>query len=104
MSPRSVDPTGKQALFDTQPSAARDRLAPGPRTEGRTALFSTASRRPGTVLVECSACRVRSRVSLLDLGLRLATGSAWFPLRSHQHWMRCPSCGQRRWCRIGWTD
>ena len=104
MSPRAVDPTGKQALFDTQPSAARDRLAPGTRNEGRTALFSTAARQPGTVLIECSACRSRARVSLFDVGLRLMSGSAWFPLRRHQHWMRCPSCGQRRWCRIGWTD
>ena len=104
MTPRSVDPTGKQALFAQQPAAARDRLAPGPRPEGRAALFSTGPRQAGTVIVECSDCRVRSRVSLLDLGLRLLSGSLWWPLARHQHWLRCPGCGQRRWCRIGWNE
>lgn len=104
MSPRSLDPTGKQALFQSQPAAARDRLAPGTRTEGRAALFSTPPRQPGTVLVECSGCRVRTRISVFDLGMRLLSGSAWWPLRHHQHWLRCPTCGQRRWCHIGWTD
>ena len=104
MNRRAVDPTGKQALFGSPPAAAGDRLAPGVRSEGRAALFSTAPRQPGTVIVECSGCRVRSRVSLFDLGLRALSGSAWFPLRRHPHWIRCPNCGGRRWCRIGWND
>jgi hypothetical protein len=104
MAPRSVDPTGKRALFGSPPAAAGDRLAPGLPSEGRAALFSTAPRQAGTVVVECSHCRVRSRVSLFELGLRLFSGSAWLPLRHHPHWMRCPSCRQRRWCRIGWND
>ena len=104
MNRRAMDPTGKHALFDGQPAAAPDRLAPGIRTEGRAALFSTAPRQPGTVVVECSGCRVRSRASLFDVGLRFLTGSAWFPLRRHSYWIRCPNCGQRRWCRIGWSD
>lgn len=104
MSPRRSDPSGKQALFSHQLAAAPDRLAPGQRNEGRAALFSTPTRRPGTVIVECSGCLVRSRVSVLDLGVRFLSGSAWLPLRRHQNWIRCPACGQRRWCRIGWTD
>jgi len=101
---RSVDPTGKAALFGTQVTAAPDQIADGPHAYGKEALFSSPRRRPGTVLVECSACRARTRTSYIDLGLRLALGSAWIPLGRHQHWMRCPNCGRRHWCRIGWTD
>ena len=99
-----LDPTGKRALFEAPVAAAPDRISIGVRNEGRTALFSTGPRRPGTVVIECDGCKSRTRASLADLGLRLAGGSAWFPVRRHSHWMRCPSCGQRRWCRIGWTE
>ena len=101
---RVVDPTGKQALFDPTVATASDRIAPGPRNEGRAALFSTPPRTSGTVLIECSSCNIRWRASLLDVGMRLASGSAWVPFRHHSHWMLCPNCGGRRWCHIGWTD
>jgi hypothetical protein len=101
---RRVDPTGKQALFNAPVSAAPDRIRPGPRNEGRAALFSAPPRRAGTVVIECSRCRARSRATLVDLALRVATGSMWWPLRAHQHWLRCPNCGQRQWCRIGWNE
>jgi hypothetical protein len=102
------DPTGKRALFEAAggiPSAP-PRPAVNGRTSGKSALFSTAPREPGTVIVECSACRVRARVSLGDVARRLLTGSAWLPLLrpAYPHWVRCPSCDQRQWCRIGWTD
>ena len=104
MSPRPVDPSGKAALFGAHVAAAPDQIANGPQPYGKDALFSSSRRRPGTVLVECSRCRARTRVSFVDLGLRLAVGSVWMPLQRHQHWMRCPSCERRRWCRIGWTE
>ncbi|MCU1462901.1 MAG: hypothetical protein JWO37_2976 [Acidimicrobiales bacterium] len=98
------DPTGKRALFEAPVTAAPDRVAVGPTNEGRAALFSTAPRRSGTVVVECGGCRARTRVSAVDLGVLLVAGSVWNPLRRHSHWMRCPSCRTREWCRIGWTD
>ena len=100
----SFDPTGKRALFEAPIAAARDRTAVGVPLEGKAALFSTTPRRAGTVLVECSGCKARSRVSLVDLGVRFLAGSMWMPLRSRPHWMKCPSCEQRQWCRIGWTS
>jgi len=105
VSDRRLDPLGKGALFGPEAAAAPDRVTPGEHDDGRTALFSGAPRRPGTVVIECSICKVRSRVSLLDLAILLASGSAWVPLRArHQHWLRCPACHRRRWCRIGWTE
>jgi hypothetical protein len=102
---RSLDPQGKRALFEAPVAADRRQvLAPGAAPEGRTALFSTGPARPGTALVECEGCGARSRVSLVDLGVRLASLSVWWPVRRHGHWMRCPACGQRTWCRVGWTE
>lgn len=101
---RRVDPSGKEALFTAGVAAPPDQLAPGRSAGGRDALFSTGPRRVGTVLVDCSSCRERSRVSLVDVGVRLLTVSAWLPARPYAHWLRCPACGRRTWCRIGWTD
>jgi hypothetical protein len=100
---RRVDPTGKEALFTAPVAAARDQVATGRSAVGRDALFSAARRRPGTVLVDCESCGERSRVSLVDLGIRLLTVSAWLPARPYAHWMRCPGCEHRTWCRIDWT-
>lgn len=101
---RRVDPTGKEALFTAPVAAAADQLAPGRPAVGRDALFSVGPRRPGTVLVDCESCCERSRVGLLDVGVRLLTVSAWLPARPFGHWMRCPACGRRTWCRIGWNE
>lgn len=101
---RRVDPTGRHALFATPPTAARDQLGPGNQKDGREAFFSTGPRQTGTVVITCSECDTRSRVTLLDLGVRLLSISAWVPGRSHSHWMRCPGCHRHTWCRIGWTD
>ena len=101
---RSLDPQGKRALLETPPSAAPDVLRPGPQRTGRAALFSTGERTTGTAIVECSGCHGRTRTSLPDIGVRMLTISAFVPGRKYPHWMRCPACGQRRWCRIGWNE
>jgi hypothetical protein len=101
---KEVDPTGKRALFETVAATAPDRAAPGAHNEGKDALFSMTPWRPGTVVVECSVCKVRRRASLVDVGTRLALGSAWFPGRRHSHWISCPTCRRRRWSHIGWIE
>ena len=105
------DPTGKRALFEAAGGAAPVTAGNGEsilngQATGKAALFSTPARQPGTVIVECSSCQARSRVSLTDMARRLLTGSAWLPLLrpAYPHWLRCPACGERRWCRIGWTE
>lgn len=100
---RSLDPQGKRALFETPVSAARDTIQPGPTKEGKAALFSTGPHEPGSVVVACSACEARSRISVADVAVRLTMGSLWFPLRRHSHWMSCPACGRRTWCQVRWT-
>lgn len=101
---KSYDPQGKRALFEAPVGAARDTLRSGTPREGREALFSTGKREAGTVVVACSSCHARSRINLTDLGLRMLTVSVWLPGRRHSHWLRCPACEHRTWCRIGWQD
>jgi hypothetical protein len=101
---KRVDPTGKHALFSAPPTASRDQLGPGNAKDGRQAFFSTGPRQSGTVVVTCASCHTRSRVTLLDLGVRLVSISAWIPRKRYSHWMRCPSCHQHNWCAIGWND
>lgn len=100
----SLDPQGRRALFETPVSAARDTIRSGTTREGRDALFSTGPRQVGTVVVTCSSCRARSRINLTDLGLRWLTGTVWIPGRKDGHWMKCPACNRRTWCRIGWQS
>jgi hypothetical protein len=71
---------------------------------GRRALFSSDEPDPapaGAVVVECSTCLSRTRISLLAL-LRAA-----FPfwlhvplIRRYPSLLRCPTCGRRTWVRV----
>ncbi|MGI8754472.1 MAG: hypothetical protein ACR2MB_01170 [Acidimicrobiales bacterium] len=101
---RSLDPQGRRALFETPVAAAHDVIRSGPPAEGKAALYSTGPRRAGTVVVTCSSCKAKSRINLTDLGLRWLSGSMWIPGRRNGHWMRCPTCGDRTWCSVGWRD
>lgn len=101
---RRLDPQGRRALFEMPVDAARDTIRSGEAKEGKDALYSTGPRQAGSVVVECTGCGVRTRISLTDVAMRLATISAWVPGRRHGHWLRCPACEHRRWCSIGWQD
>lgn len=98
-----LDPQGRRALFETPVEAARDTIRQGPAKEGREALFTSGKREPGSVVVECGSCQARTRISITEVAMRLV-GTAWIPIRRHAHWMRCPACGRRTWCRIGWVE
>lgn len=103
---RNLDPTGKRALFETPVTAADDALRPGEASVGRAALFSTGTPTPGTALVECSRCATRTRITLADVAVRLASLSVYLPLLhpTHPHRIRCPHCAKWSWCRIGWGE
>ena len=100
---RAIDPEGKHALFTRGVAAAPDQLGPGNRKDGRAALFSTGPRQVGTVVIECSDCLARSRITMVNLGVRLLSNSVWLPGRARPHWMRCPACDRHTWCAIDWT-
>jgi len=104
MSP--VDPTGKRALFGSPGAARANGSSQTASSNGRAALFSSGPKRPGTVIVECSGCTARSRVSLIQLAMLLLVGSVWLPLAHGRfsRWMLCPACNTRQWCRTGWNE
>ncbi len=70
--------------------------------DGKRALFSTSVRRPGTVVLECSECSGRARLSYVELVQQLLPVTIWIPLRSHTRWMRCPACHERTWVAVRW--
>jgi hypothetical protein len=98
----NFDPQGKRALFDTPVTAPPEQLQPMRTRQGRNAVFSVGPPERGTVLITCSSCHSRARVPFADLGVRLLTGSLFFPLRKHDYWLRCPVCSHRTWCNVSW--
>ncbi|MBT8240664.1 MAG: hypothetical protein KJN63_05505 [Acidimicrobiia bacterium] len=97
---RTTDPLGKRALF-SPPTNESDQ---GRSSEGVRALYSTPGEwRPGTVVMECSACLAHTRVSIFDVGARILAFSIWIPGKSHSRWLSCPACDQRTWSRIRWS-
>jgi hypothetical protein len=101
------DPLGKLALFEGAPIEVPDSLDEDPLVEptppeGTAAMFSAGPHRPGTVTVDCSRCGVRSRMSLIEVGVRIAFISLWIPGKRYSRWMQCPECERRTWCRVHW--
>lgn len=101
---RRLDPQGRRALFEMPVDAPRDTIRSGDAKEGKDALYSSGPRQAGSAVIECGDCGVRTRVSLTDVAMRLATLSVWVPGRRRGHWMRCPACEQRHWCSVAWNE
>lgn len=103
------DREGKRALFEAPPIEIDDTLRDDPlihrhEVKGHEALYSAGPRESGTAVITCSACRVRSRISLVETVVRILAISAWVPGRSYNRWMQCPSCQRRSWCRVEWLS
>lgn len=88
----SRDPEGKAALFGPSPVGSSSGDA------GHDAALEVTGE--GPVLITCSECGTGTRVSYRELGGRLVRLSLWNPQREHAHWMRCPACDRRNWCRV----
>jgi hypothetical protein len=94
------DPQGKRALF----TSAKESSQPESGRAGKAALYSAASRRPATLVVECSSCHGRSRVSYVDFARRHLPFTVWTPWRRYSRLMTCPACGRRTWLAARWFD
>ena len=97
---KTDDPQGKRALFESAPVSAPNQQP----VQGRKAVFSTATPRPGTVVVECSSCGEHKRIQMGEAVARVLRLTLWVPLLKYNRWMLCPSCEGRAWCRVGWLD
>jgi hypothetical protein len=94
--PPARDPMGKAALF-----------APAAETGARDAGPARVAdaRRPGTVLIECSACGQSTRVSYVGFATGCLPFSIWLPPLPalwYNRRMTCPACGQWTWVRAHW--
>ena len=101
------DRAGKRALFETPPIEVEDSLKGDPLIEreehdGVDALYSAGAREPGTAVITCSECMVRSRISLVETVVRIFSISLWVPGRAYSRWMQCPSCQRRTWSKVEW--
>jgi hypothetical protein len=94
---RRRDPSGKAALFShgATPLVLDDDpgTLPGPE-----------QRRAGTLVLECSACAVQTRVNYLDFVLLNLPIGVWLPLPGlgFNRRMTCPACGQWTWLQAHW--
>lgn len=95
---------GKRALFTPPPTPPPDdQVARGAEpVDGKEALYSAGPRRSGTVVVECSRCLNHTRMSTVELGVRIAFVSLWIPGKRFSRWLQCPECERRTWCRVHW--
>jgi hypothetical protein len=101
------DPDGKRALFESPPIEIDDTLRDDPLVErhdveGHEAIYSAGHREDGTVVITCSRCSVRSRITLIETAVRILYISWWSPGKPYSRWMQCPACQTRSWCKIDW--
>jgi len=71
---------------------------------GKAALFSD-TRRPGTVVIECSGCGASTRLSYVDFALNTLPFSLWLPpvpSIKYNRRMTCPACAEWTWVRAHW--
>jgi hypothetical protein len=105
--PGSRDPLGKAALFSDSAPDTMAPIAPAD-AEGRGAshLFSQAEARSGTLVLDCSTCRRRTRVTYAEFAALHVPVWLWIPapLRTHRHWLRCPACHKYTWLRALWLE
>jgi hypothetical protein len=96
---RERDPSGKAALFShgATPLVVDDDMH---------AHAPPEPRRAGTLVVECSACDVSTRVNYLDFMLLNLPIGVWLPLPGlgFNRRMTCPACGQWTWLRAHWFE
>jgi hypothetical protein len=102
------DPEGKRALFEAPPLEIEDSLKDEPLVErhevdGHEALYSAGHHERGTAVVTCSGCQVRSRLTLVELAVRIIALSLWLPGRSFSRHLQCPACQTRNWCKVEWV-
>lgn len=70
--------------------------------EGHDAIYSAGHREPGTVVIICSRCSVRSRITIIETAVRILYISWWVPGQPYSRWMQYPACQTRSWCKVDW--
>lgn len=58
----------------------------------------------GTLSLQCSSCRVRSQVDLVEYIVLHLPLWFWRPGRGYTRFMSCPACRRRTWISASWTS
>jgi hypothetical protein len=58
----------------------------------------------GTLTLQCSSCRVRSQVDLVEYIVLHLPVWLWRPGRGYTRFMTCPACRRRTWVSASWTS
>lgn len=93
---------GKHALYSRPVADTEGADVSRSRSPGKEALYSTARREVGTVVVDCSSCGARTRVPYADFAKRHLPFWLWIPGKRHSRLMRCPACEERTWVGARW--
>ena len=101
------DSKGKRALFETPPIEIEDSLKDEPLverhdTDGHEAVYSAGHHERGTAVITCSGCDVRTRLTHVELAVRILALSFWIPGQQYSRHMQCPACQSRNWCKVEW--
>jgi uncharacterized protein with PIN domain len=78
--------------------------SPDRKDDGKAALFSSAVRRKGTLVVDCSRCHGRTRLTYAEFAQRHLPYWLWTPWRRFSRYMMCPACGRRAWVSARWFE
>ncbi len=89
---------GRRALFSPAPSA--ETLDPSPPRDAPAGPAGTPLASRGPIVVECSACRVVTRVGLLDFLIFQLPIGVWLPRGRFDRRMTCPACRRRVWASV----
>jgi len=101
------NPAGKRAIFS---ASSEEPLSPDPPGTPVEALpersESHDAPRAGTVVVECSSCKERTRVTYFDFALLNLPFALFVPIpgRRFKHRMSCPACGSWTWVEAHWLE
>ena len=100
-----AEAAGKRALF-SGPETTRpaNGAATATATMKKDSLFSASEggRRYGTVVVECSSCGARTRLSWAEFTWRHLPLWLWVPFVRYSRFISCPACDRRTWLSVHW--
>ena len=107
MTSMAGDPQGKRALFD--PSAGDNAarvIRPTVRSgqAGKQSLFEAAERQPLTVVMHCSQCGAKSRVSVVEYARRHFPFWLWIPGKPFSRLLRCTACERLTWQAVSFLS
>jgi hypothetical protein len=103
---RSNHPSNRRTLPDRRSPAPE----PGPGRRRGGVVVPDDLERPvssgmfGSLTLQCSSCRVRSQVDLVEYIVLHLPIWLWRPGRGYSRFMTCPACRRRTWVSASWTS